>query len=306
MYDIIIIGAGPAGLSASLRAKELGLNYLCIEKSEIANTIKTYPPGKPVSYYPANVDVLGDLELPAGTTEDVISGWQEFARREALNIHESEEVESIECGDNFNVTTNKGEYEARFVLLSIGVQGTPRKVPIDCKNEDSLCYELRKPGEFKGKNVIVVGGGDTAIESAILLKNAGANVTLSYRKSEFFRLKEVNQKAIAESGIPLIFNSNVLSLNQIKKIAVMDVNGEREEIPAETVFIFAGTIPPTDFLEKIGLKIENNKAMYSAEYESSVPGIFVAGDLTKEPLIKPAINHGYKIVETVAKRLGKA
>jgi len=308
MHDIIIVGAGPAGLSASLHAKELGLDYLTIEKEKVANTIWTYPPGKPVQYYPAGVEVVGNLPLPEGKTEDVIAGWQKFAKDAELNVKEHEGATNIvkQGGEDgtFKVETDKGAYEARFVILAIGVQGTVRKVPIECDEEDKVCYALRKPEMFAGKSVIVVGGGDTAIESAMLLKDAGADVTISYRKPEFFRLKDINKKNLEKSGIPVIFNSNVKELKGDE--AIVDVNGEPKTVDCDYCLVFAGTIPPTDFMTKIGLELENNKPKYNSEYESNVPGLFIAGDLTKEPLIKPAVNHGYKIVETVAKRLGKA
>ncbi len=303
MFDIIIIGAGPAGLSASQHAKELGMDYICFEKGRVASTLLTYPHGKDIHYYPATVQVIGKLPLPEGKADDTIKSWQEFSK--AYNVKEGEEVTDIKKeGDKFKVTTDKGSYESKFVLLGIGVQGTVRKIDVDCDNPKNILYNIPEPKVHAGKRVIVVGGGDTAIEYAVLLKGAGADVTLSYRKPEFFRLKDVNQKAISESGIPLIFNSNVKSLKNGK--AVIDIAGQVKELPADCLAVFAGTIPATDFLTKIGLKLENNKPGYNAEtFESvDIPGLFIAGDLTKQPLIKPAINHGVLIVDEIKKRLG--
>ncbi len=303
MFDVIVVGAGPAGLSASYHAKELGLDYVCFEKAKVANTLLTYPHGKEIHYYPVNVEVIGKLPLPEGNTEDTIKAWQDFAKE--LNIREHEEVTDIKKeGDTFKVTTTRGEYEARFVLLAIGVQGSPRKIPIECDDENKIVYEMHEPEDYKGYKVIVVGGGDTAIEHALLLQKAGADVTISYRRGEFFRLIDDNKRDIEESGIPVIFNSNVKSIRDGK--AVLDVSGETKELDADIIAVFAGTIPATDFLKKIGLELENNKPKYNQDtLETNIPGLFIAGDLTRQPLIKPAINHGVMVMDEINKRLGK-
>jgi len=303
-FDVIIIGAGPAGLSACQRAKELGLNYICFEKDHVASTLLTYPHGKDIHYYPPNVQVIGKLPLPEGKADDTLKAWQDFSKQ--LNVKEYEEVTDVKKdGDKFKVTTTNGSYDSKFVLLGIGVQGSVRKIEVDCDNPKNVYYRIRDPKAFKGKSVIVVGGGDTAIEHAVLLKDAGATVTLSYRKPEFFRLKDVNQKAIETSGIPLIFNSNVKSLKKGK--AVIDVAGADKEFPAECLAVFAGTIPATDFLAKVGFKLENNKPGYNPQTLESIdiPGLFIAGDLTKQPLIKPAINHGVLVIDKISEKIKK-
>jgi thioredoxin reductase len=300
MFDVIIVGAGPAGLSACQRAKELGLKFMCFERDEVASTLHTYPHGKDIHYYPANVQVIGKLPLPEGKAEGTLKAWQEFARQ--FGVRREEVVDIKKEGSTFKAITPKATYEAKFVILAIGVQGALRKVEIECERENQVLYRIPEPKVFSGKNVLVVGGGDTAIEHAVLLKEAGANVTLSYRKPEFFRLKDVNDKAIKESGIPLIFNSNVKSIKGGK--AILDVNGHNQEVRADCAAVFAGTIPATDFLTKIGLKLENNKPGYNPNFESTdISGLFIAGDLTKQPLIKPAINHGVLIIDEIKKRL---
>lgn len=305
MFDLIVVGAGPAGLSACYHAKELGLDYVCFERERVANTLLTYPHGKDIQYYPANVEVIGKLPLPKGKARDTLNAWQRFAKDEKLNIR-VEEVTGIKSDGNFEVTTSKSAYESKFVLLAIGVQGAVRKVPIECDTPERVCYSLKDPGGCKGMKVLVVGGGDTAIEHALLMRKAGADVTISYRKPSFFRLKEANQKALDGSGIPVIFNSNVVKADCDGAVLRITEEGKPEELktlPVERVFVFAGTIPAVEFLTKIGLKLENNKPVYNEEYETNIPGLFIAGDLTKEPLIKPAINHGVKIVDEIKSRL---
>jgi len=301
MFDIIIVGAGPAGLSASQHAKELGLNYVCFEKDEVANTLHTFPYGKDIHYYPANVQVIGKLPLPEGKAEGTLKAWQEFAKQ--LNVKHEEVVDIKKEGEKFIVTTKKGSYESRFVILAIGVQGALRKIDIECEDPKKVLYRIPDPAAYKGKRTIVVGGGDTAIEHAVLLKQAGADVVISYRKPEFFRLKDVNVAALKESGIPVVFNSNVKSLRG--DACELDIAGQIQEKKADYVAVFAGTIPATDFLTKIGLKLENNRPGYTTTFESvDIPGLFIAGDLTKQPLIKPAINHGVLVVDEIKKRLG--
>jgi thioredoxin reductase len=303
MHDVIIIGAGPAGLSACYRAKEQGLDYICFEKEEVANTLLTYPMGKDIHYYPADVEVIGKLPLPEGKATDTLRAWQDFAS--GLNIREDEEVAKVgKRGEKFSIATSKGEYEAKFVIVAIGVQGTVRKIPIECDEEKNICYKIHDPKEYKSKKMIVVGGGDTAIEHALLLKEAGADVTISYRKPEFFRLKDVNRDALEQSGIPVIFNSNVKCFHN--KQCKLDVDGDMQDIPADAIAVFAGTIPPTKFLEDCGLALENNKPRYDEKtLETETEGLFIAGDLTKQPLIKPAINHGVQIIDEISKRLGQ-
>ena len=302
MLDVIIVGAGPAGLSACQRADELGLTYVCLEKEHVASTLLTYPAGKDIHYYPANLEVIGKLPLPEGKAENTLKAWQQFANE--LNVKEHEDVTDIrKTGDKFRVTTNRGEYEAKFVFLAIGVQGAVRKIPIECDDDKKIRYRIKDPSAYKGKKVLVIGGGDTAIEHALLLRAQGADMTLSYRKPKFFRLKDVNKQAIEASDIPVIFSSNVKCMKGAT--CTLDVAGEEKEFAADIIAVFAGTIPATKFLEKIGLELENNKPKHGDNLETNIKGLFIAGDLTKQPLIKPAINHGVLIIDEIAKRLGK-
>ncbi len=248
------------------------------------------------------MQIPSDIPLPK-TPEEAIKAWRSIAKN--LNVKEHEELVDVRReGDHFEVKATSTSYTSKYVLLAIGIQGQIRKLPIRGESERVL-YQIPDPHKYKKKRVLVVGGGDTAIEHALLLKNAGADVVISYRRDSFFRLKDINQRNLEESGIPVIFNSNVLEIHH--GAATLDVSGRKKQIPADFVAVFAGTVPPTQFLEKIGLKLENNKPVYNQNtYETSVSGLFIAGDLTKQPLIKPAILQGLQVAEEVARRLNKS
>jgi thioredoxin reductase len=293
---------GEARLADFKRARERGAKgfKFSVAKNRLLKLALQGTPGEGL------VDHLTGPTAVTFCSQDAFAPAQamkEFSKQ--LNVKESEEVTDLKKeGDKFKVTTSKGSYDAKFVLIAIGVQGSVRKVEIECDDAKNVLYRVLDPTALQGKNVLVVGGGDTAIEHAVLLKEAGAKVTLSYRKPEFFRLKDVNEKAIRESGIPLVFNSNVKSIKSGK--AVLDVNGQTQEVPTDCAAVFAGTIPATDFLTKIGLKLENNKPGYTTSFESvDIPGLYIAGDLTKQPLIKPAINHGVLIINEITAKLSK-
>ncbi|MEM0372493.1 MAG: NAD(P)-binding domain-containing protein [archaeon] len=287
-YDVIIIGAGPAGISAGLRAKELGLNYVVFEKTSVASTIKNYPDEKPVLDHPKNAKVLGPIDFREMTKKELVDELEKKAKQ--LNIR-FEEVKSI-SGD-YVVETNKDRYEARFVVLATGVQGTPVKLNIPGEEKAK-----RKLEEVRDCDVVVVGGGDSAVEAAVALSKK-CNVTLSYRKPEFFRVKPENMKKLEKSKVNVVLESNLKRIDD-GHVHLITREGEKE-IPADRVFIFSGTVAPADFLAKLGVPLENGRPVYGDNYEAK-KNFFVAGDLTREPLIKNAINHGYKIIEEIARR----
>jgi len=289
MYDLIIIGAGPAGLSAGLHAKELGLNYLILERKRIANTIADYSDDKPVLDYPKNVEVLGNLEFHEMEREELLEKWSKTA--ESLNIKFEE---AIGISGNYTVKTKNNEYEAKFVVLATGVQGRPRELDVEGKEKIKYKFE-----DVSNCNVLIIGGGDSAAEAAVKLSEK-CNVVLSYRKPDFFRMKPENVEKIKNSKVDIILESEVCKVNPDQ--VCLNTKEGKKDVLANHIFAFTGNILPSEFLEKLGLKVENGKPVYDEKYEAK-QNFFVAGDLTKEPLIKNAINHGFKIVEEIKKRL---
>jgi len=308
-YDIIIIGAGPAGISASYYAKQKGLNYLCLEKLKIASTIcDVYPHGKHLFSVPPELEVyegsFKDVKEEKPTREELLEYFRNFVTENDLNLTFPEEVMDIKKKDHiFEVKSDKNIYECKKVIIATGNQACPRKLGIPGENDiERVFYRLCEPSDFQNSKIFIVGGGDSAIEAALMLSKPELNneVTLSYRKPEFFRLKENNSQDIkkaSENGtVKVIFNSNLREIRE--KEVLIDIEGKDETLQNDLVFIFIGSDCNTDFLEDIGLEIESSKVVYDPKtYETKTSGIYIAGDLTREPLIKNAVRHGKEIVE---------
>jgi thioredoxin reductase (NADPH) len=256
--DVVIVGAGPAGISASLRAAEHGLRALTLEREEVGGTVSKYPRQKLVMTSPVEFPLHGRFNKTALSKEDLLAFWEKIMQRTDLNIHTSEIVETVQketCG-LFRVRTSREEYISRAVVLALGRAGTPRKLGVKGEELPHVLYRLIEADHYTDKNILVVGGGDSAIEAAMgLAHQPGNKVTLSYRKGEFSRLKDRNEKRIAESirsgKVEVLFNSVPTEFRVGS--ALIDVGGEVRELPNDFVWIFAGGIPPSDFLKAAGV-----------------------------------------------------
>lgn len=257
-YDIIIVGAGPGGLGAALEAKRRGMRYLLLERDTVASTIKNYPRDKAVLAEPVKVPLYGMLPMMDAEKETLIEVWQTIVRKTGLEVHEHEEVTDVRRqNDVFTVKTVKGEYQGAYVLLTIGTRGNPRKLGVPGEEPGRVCYNLIDAAEWAGKHVVVVGGGDSAIEAAVALaKQPGTTVTLSYRKSGFSRVKKRNQEAIEEmraaGRIELLFESSVPEVRATTVLAQL-ASGERE-LRCDQVFALIGADAPKAWIEKLGVQ----------------------------------------------------
>ena len=259
-YDVIIVGAGPAGISATLAAKKYGLNALTLEQDSLGGTVFTFPRAKVVMTSPMELPLYGKVKLHNTSKDELLNLWKKVISEQNLDIKEKTKVEQIipkEDGCFKVVTKNGDEYFCSNVLLAIGRRGTPRKLNVPGEESPKVAYRLLEPERIHNKNIMVVGGGDSAIESALLLKDDN-NVTLSYRKDSFSRLKPKNRKKITDAfdnkSINIIFNSNLTNISD-KTVTLKLSNNELTDIDNDLVYIFAGGELPTAFLQKAGVGI---------------------------------------------------
>lgn len=258
-YDVIIVGGGPAGISASLSAKKLGLNFLTLEQDSLGGTVFNFPRAKIVMTSPMDIPLYGKIKLVETTKTELINLWTDVLSKNNIVINEHERVEQIQKNDDhFIVKSSEGHYTCKAVLLAIGRRGTPRKLGVPGEEKEKVYYRLLEPELIHQKNILVVGGGDSAIESAILLADEHNEVTLSYRSENFSRLKPRNQEnidtAVREGKLKVIFNSNVSEI--LDTAVILNTNdGKIISLENDLVYIFAGGELPTKFLEKIGIII---------------------------------------------------
>jgi len=262
LYDILIVGAGPAGISASLRAAEKKVNYITLEQSEIGGTVSKYPRQKLVMTSPVEFPMHGKFKKSELSKEDLLEFWQRVLKRADFKCKTSEKVENIVKGDDgiFRVTTQTGEYKTRHVILALGKTGNSRKLGVKGEDLPKVMYRLIEADHYVNKRILVVGGGDSAVEAAMgLASQVGNTVTISYRQGTFSRIKERNNQRIQEfirkGKLKVIFNSNPVEFQTDS--VVMEVNGAKQSIPNDFVWIFAGGEPPTVFLKKISVGFAN-------------------------------------------------
>jgi putative YpdA family bacillithiol system oxidoreductase len=258
VYDIIIVGAGPAGISASLRAIEHKLNYLTIERDEVGGTVAKYPRQKLVMTSPVEFPMYGKFKKMQLSKENLLAFWDMVLNRSDFNVTTGEKVEHVETDEHgiFTVTTSTNQYRARAVILALGRAGEPRKLGVKGEELPKVMYRLIEADHYINKRILVIGGGDSAVEAAMGLANQKGNqVTLSYRSERFSRIKERNAKRIEEcmkSGkVKVLFNSNPLEFKP--ESVILDIAGTTQEMPNDFVWIFAGGTPPNAFLKKIGV-----------------------------------------------------
>jgi thioredoxin reductase/NAD-dependent dihydropyrimidine dehydrogenase PreA subunit len=260
-YDLIVIGAGPAGIAATLNAKKHGLNYLLLEQDTLGGTVFTYPRKKIVMTAPMDLPLFGKIKLYETSKSELLDLWQTVLKKNNIVIKENSRVDSIISEEGiFKVSTQKGdEYTSATVLLAIGRRGTPRKLNVPGETKEKIAYRLLEPEGITGKHIMVVGGGDSAIESALILSDHN-HVIISYRGEVFNRIKPMNSvalnKAVAAGRLEVRLNTNLISIEDDSVILAVNKEGETLNLKNDLVFIFAGGELPTAFLEKTGIKIE--------------------------------------------------
>jgi thioredoxin reductase (NADPH) len=259
-FDLIIIGAGPAGISAGLTAKKNGLKFLILEQDTLGGTVFTFPRKKIVMTSPMDLPLYGKIKLFETSKSELLELWETVLKKNGVIVQENSKVDAISSENEiFKISTLKGEqYTSARVLLSIGRRGTPRKLNIPGEMTEKVAYRLMESEEITAKHILVVGGGDSAVESALLLADHN-HVTLSYRNEVFNRIKPLNSqalnRAVAEGKIEVRLSSNLISIHADNIVLSYGKENETLTLRNDLVYIFAGGELPTQFLEKAGIKI---------------------------------------------------
>ena len=266
--DLLIVGCGPAGLSASLSAKEAGLRFLTVEREDIGGTVRHYPRKKLVLTRPVKIPGYGKLNFREVSKEQLIGTWEEIVASAGLEVATGETVTAIRprsggtgggAAAGFVVTTSAREIETRRVVLAIGRRGIPRKLGVPGEELPKVAYSLREPESFAGDRIVVVGGGDSAVEAALALAEQPGNaVRISYRGDGFRRVKPKNHErveaALASGSLEILWSTNLV---RVEPDAVVIRNGGGETTLAnDYAFIFAGGELPTKFLQDCGIEID--------------------------------------------------
>lgn len=330
MYDLIIVGSGPAGLSAALYAKRHRLNYLVLERGLIADTIYRYPIARHLFSTSNEVELeQGALRQDAKPTrEEVLAHYTKLLKRENIIINTGQEVQRvIPIGGDFLIETNSDKYKARTVLLAIGGFGIHRKLDVAGETESRVSYRFIEAHPYVMKRVLVVGGGNSAAEAALFLSEAGADVTFSIRrwsldgsvdyddigtpaapKSAKIKpwVREPLERAASLGLIDIIPASEVVEIRPETVLLRVTRNEKAGVIELECHHVFAliGADPDVRLLQQAGADIASDgRPVYTDEFETTVPGLYVAGHLTRELHIKNAIEAGRKVIDHIVSKV---
>lgn len=332
ILDLLIIGAGPAGLSAAEAAQREGLNYLVVEKGVIANTIHSYPIGRLVFSTPNELEIEPGALRPVRekpTREELLSYYIHFALDHDLKINDGEEVVGIDRGkpDGFVVRTKRktshgrdgrATYQAGRLLFAIGAMDHPRRVNVPGEDLLKVHHRFAEPYPYVRKNAMVIGGGNSAAEAALFLSEEGARTTLCIWRSDWENrdpkagamkhwVRTPLDREVAEGRLRIVLFDHVQEITE-DSVLVVTETGETLTLPNDVVFVLIGSDADLSLLRKLGVKTEQGRVaeipVYDPEtFETNVPGVYVAGHFTNERHILKAIEIPRRIIPLVAKSL---
>jgi len=321
--DLIIIGAGPAGLSAAHAAAQEGLSYLVLEKGTIADTIRKYPVGRTLFSTPNELEMFAGALKPCRekpTREELLSHYIHFVLDNDLKINTGEEVLDIEPlgPEGFRVKTNANQYAAERVLFAIGAMDRPRRLNIPGEDLPKVQHLFVEPYAYIRKDALVVGGGNSAAEAALFLAEEGARTTLAIWRDDWENrdpkagamkhwVRSPLERQIALGHLRVVLYKQVLSITD-REVVLTTADGETLTLPNDVVFVLIGSDADLTLIKKLGVKTEPGKLteipVYDPEtFETNVRGIFVAGHFTHARHIKAAIDVPRKIVPLIAASL---
>ncbi len=260
LLDVVVIGGGPTGIAASLSALELGLSFATIEQDSLGGTVAHYPRGKIIMTAPVTLPLIGPMNFTEVSKERLIEFWRGVVAQTGLQINFQERVERVVAIDGgFAVQTTRGHYLSRHVLLAIGRRGTPRRLEVEGEDLSKVVYRLIDPAQYRGKHVLVVGGGDSALETAASLADEPkTRVMLSYRSAAFARAKTKNRQRVRDAAAS--GRLDVLLGSTVKRIGIGHVELFHQDRPVmcrnDAVIVCAGGILPAEFLKSMGIEIE--------------------------------------------------
>ena len=259
--DVVIVGAGPAGLASSLGAIENKLRYVTLEQeASLGGAIFQYPRNKIAMTAPVKLPIIGQIKMGEISKEALLEFWDGVVKKTDMKVNFNERMENItKTEKGFVVKTNKQSYKTRTVLLAIGRRGTPRKLGVPGEDLPKVVYSLIDPEQYRKMHVLVVGGGDSALEAACAIADEpGTTVTLSYRSEAFGRGKPKNRDRLqaleAQGRIKVMLKSSVKDVT--KDQVSLEYQGQIIELPNDAIIVCAGGILPTPFLKEIGILVE--------------------------------------------------
>jgi thioredoxin reductase/NAD-dependent dihydropyrimidine dehydrogenase PreA subunit len=258
--DVVIVGAGPAGISATLAARARGLRAVTLEQESLGGSVMHYPRKKLVTTDPVELPLGGRLRRGRIEKEELLAFWQGVVERAGVEIREGERVEAVwRSEDDFEVRSSRGSYRARAVLLAVGRRGTPRRLGVPGEELPKVVYRLVDAEQYRGQRVLVVGGGDSALEAAAALaEQPGTRVALSYRGDAFQRARRESRAAVeaaqAASKLDVRLGSEVVAI--APGSVTLRASGRDEALENDAVVLCLGGVLPTDFLREIGVEVE--------------------------------------------------
>ena len=326
MFDLIIIGAGPAGISAAYEARKIGLNYLVLEKGLIGNTIYNYPIGLTV------FSTTNELELEEGalrparekpTREELLSYYTRFALSNNLNIQTEEAVTNVEklSGHHFRITSEKGVYESHNVLFAIGAMQNARHLGVEGEDLPKVHHLFRETYPWVKKDALVIGGGNSAGEAALFLAQEGARATLATFRKDWEEtdpkqgcikhwVKQPLEEELERNCLDVFFLKSVVEIRE-REVVLEGEDGEIEILPNDVVFVLIGSDADLTLLKNLGVETEQSKygeiPVHDPEtFETNVRGVYVVGHFTEARHIKEAIALPRKVVPEIKKSLAAA